>query len=194
MIERFAAERRQVNLAVSLHAATDELRDQLLPVNRRYPLAPLIEACGNYVRQTGRRVSFEWALIAGVNDGADQAQALVKLVKGLTCHVNLIPLNPTSGFTGTATSQVQANAFARILAEAGVTCTIRSRRGIEIDAGCGQLAVKGDVRCPGFESIRSWPLTNSARSRRLIIPRLPRSWYEALTAATSNPLPLSSIS
>ncbi|OGO70071.1 MAG: 23S rRNA (adenine(2503)-C(2))-methyltransferase [Chloroflexi bacterium RBG_19FT_COMBO_62_14] len=146
MIERFAAELRQVNLAVSLHAATDELRDQLLPVNRRYPLAPLIEACGNYVRQTGRRVSFEWALIAGVNDGADQAQALVKLVKGLTCHVNLIPLNPTSGFTGTATSQVQANAFARILAEAGVTCTIRSRRGIEIDAGCGQLAVKGDVR------------------------------------------------
>jgi len=144
MIEKFAAERRQVNLAVSLHAATDDLRDELVPINRRYPLQPLIEACRNYVELTGRRISLEWALISGVNDGVEQARALVHLIEGLTCHVNLIPLNPTSGFGGEAPADSKANEFARILAEAGIPCTIRSRRGIDIRAGCGQLAVQGE--------------------------------------------------
>ena len=144
MIEKFAAERRQVNLAVSLHAATDDLRDELVPINRRYPLQPLIEACRNYVELTGRRISLEWALISGVNDGVEQARALVHLIEGLTCHVNLIPLNPTSGFGGEAPADSKADEFARILAEAGIPCTIRSRRGIDIQAGCGQLAVQGE--------------------------------------------------
>jgi 23S rRNA (adenine2503-C2)-methyltransferase len=143
MIERFAAERRQVNLAVSLHAATDDLRNELIPINRRYPLDSLMQVCHEYVRLTGRRISFEWALIAGVNDGVDQAQALVRLVKNLTCHVNLIPLNPTLGYSGTATAQPKANQFAGVLAVAGIPCTIRTRRGIDIQAGCGQLAVEG---------------------------------------------------
>jgi 23S rRNA (adenine2503-C2)-methyltransferase len=142
MIERFGAERRQVNLAVSLHAATDELRDRLVPINRRYPLETLIRACHDYVEATGRRISLEWALISGVNDGPDQARALVKLVDGLTCHVNLIPLNPTSGYSGDAPARPQTNEFARLLASAGIPCTVRARRGIDIRAGCGQLAVK----------------------------------------------------
>jgi 23S rRNA (adenine2503-C2)-methyltransferase len=142
MIDRFAAERRQVNLAVSLHAATDELRDELVPINRRYPLKTLIQACRNYVELTGRRISLEWALISGVNDGVRQAQALTRLVEGLICHVNLIPLNPTSGFNGRAPAQLQADEFARVLAAGGIPCTIRTRRGIDIQAGCGQLAVE----------------------------------------------------
>jgi 23S rRNA (adenine2503-C2)-methyltransferase len=144
MIDRFAAEHRQVNLAVSLHAATNGLRDQLVPINRRYPLEALIHACHNYWDSTGRRISFEWALVSGVNDGADQAQALVELVRGLTCHVNLIPLNPTLGFIGQAATRPQADEFARVLASAGIPCTIRARRGIDIQAGCGQLAVQAD--------------------------------------------------
>ncbi len=142
MIQKFASERRQVNLAVSLHAATDDLRDQLVPINRKYPLETLIRACHNYVGLTGRRISLEWALISGINDGLDQARALVRLVEGLTCHVNVIPLNPTSGYSGNASAHSQTNDFARVLASAGIPCTIRTRRGIDIQAGCGQLAVK----------------------------------------------------
>lgn len=159
MIEKFAAERRQVNLAVSLHAATDELRNRLVPINRRYPLQTLIQACHKYVELTGRRISLEWALISGVNDDAQQAQALTRLVEGLTCHVNLIPLNPTSGFSGTAPAQLQANEFAHVLASAGIPCTIRTRRGIDIQAGCGQLAVEA-----GAPKIGSQPSGGEARA------------------------------
>ncbi len=140
MIERFTQEHRQVNLAISLHAATNALRDQLLPVNRRYPLEALLPACQRYVAQTHRRISFEWALIANVNDGLEQARALTQLLAGLTCHVNLIPLNPTDGYSGAATSAAAAQAFAELLDRAGIPATLRQRRGIEIQAGCGQLA------------------------------------------------------
>lgn len=140
MIERFTQEGRQVNLAISLHAATNELRDQLLPVNRRYPLEALLSACREYVAHTHRRISFEWALIAQVNDGLEQAQALTRLLAGLTCHVNLIPLNPTQGYPGEATSDAVARAFVEVLDQAGIAATLRQRRGIEIRAGCGQLA------------------------------------------------------
>jgi 23S rRNA (adenine2503-C2)-methyltransferase len=140
MIDRFTQEGRQVNLAISLHAATNELRDQLLPVNRRYPLEALLPACWEYVARTHRRISFEWALIANVNDGLEQARALTHLLAGLTCHVNLIPLNPTQGYVGEPTSAAAARAFAEILDQAGIPATLRQRRGIEIQAGCGQLA------------------------------------------------------
>jgi 23S rRNA (adenine2503-C2)-methyltransferase len=141
-IDRFADERRQINLAVSLHAATDELRSQLLPVNGRYPLAPLFESCRRYVRTTGRRISFEWALMEGINDGPEQAQALGELARGLTCHVNLIPLNPTPGFAAHAASRNRAAAFRDALSAHGIPATIRLRRGIDIQAGCGQLATR----------------------------------------------------
>ncbi len=142
MIRRFTAERRQVNLAISLHAADDTLRSSLLPVNRKYSLEEVLQACRDYVRETHRRVTFEWALIQGVNDTPEQARRLASLLKGLLCHVNLIPLNPTRGYSGKATTAKRARAFQAILEQAGIPTTIRLRRGIEIQAGCGQLTTR----------------------------------------------------
>jgi 23S rRNA (adenine2503-C2)-methyltransferase len=139
-IRRFAAENRQVNLAVSLHATTDEARAAMLPVNDRYPLGELIPACREYVAATGRRITFEWALIRDVNDDDAEAGRLARLLAGLNCHVNVIPLNPTQGYSGEATTAERAAAFREILEQAGISCTIRVRRGIDIAAGCGQLA------------------------------------------------------
>jgi 23S rRNA (adenine2503-C2)-methyltransferase len=141
-LERFTRERRQVNLAVSLHAATDDLRDRLVPINRKYPLDVLMGACRAYIQLTGRRLTFEWALIRDVNDGEDQALALASRVRGLNCHVNLIPLNPTSGYPGQASPRERAAAFRTVLTSRGIPCTVRVRRGLDIDAGCGQLAAK----------------------------------------------------
>jgi len=139
-IRRFAAEKRQVNLAISLHAADDELRASMLPIARKYPLDELFAACRDYATATGRRVTFEWALIRGVNDTPEQAHRLANRLRGLLCHVNIIPLNPTQGYPGQATTRARAKKFKEILEQAGVVCTIRLRRGIEIRAGCGQLA------------------------------------------------------
>ena len=139
MIERFAQERSQVNLAVSLHAATDELRETMLPINKRFPLDMLMQACRAYTEKTHRRISFEWALIEGVNDTADQARLLVRLIKGMLCHVNLIPLNPTRDFAGQASTRDRIAAFRLILDQAGIPNSLRIRRGIDINAGCGQL-------------------------------------------------------
>lgn len=142
MIQRFMEEDRQYNLAVSLHAATDDLRSQLLPVNRRYPLDLLMQVCRAYVGRTHRRITFEWALIEGVNDDVQQAHALTQRIAGMLCHVNLIPLNPTSGYEGEGSAMARAQAFCQVLTEAGISCTIRARKGIEIEAGCGQLATE----------------------------------------------------
>jgi 23S rRNA (adenine2503-C2)-methyltransferase len=142
MIRKFADEKRQVNLAISLHAANDTARSALLPVNRKYPIREVIDACRYYVDQTGRRVTFEWALIRGVNDTPEVAKELASLLKGLMCHVNVIPLNPTQKYPGQATTRERARAFAEVLNQAGIPCTIRIRRGIDIQAGCGQLAAK----------------------------------------------------
>ena len=139
-IRRFADEKRQVNLAISLHAADDAERLAIMPVNRRYKIEDVIEACKYYVAQTGRRVTFEWALINGVNDTPGVAKKLAGRLKGLLCHVNAIPLNPTAGYAGTATDRQRAIQFKGSLEQAGVPCTIRMRRGIDIRAGCGQLA------------------------------------------------------
>jgi 23S rRNA (adenine2503-C2)-methyltransferase len=139
-IRKFTRERRQVNLAVSLHAAEDSLRGSMMPVNRKYNVAELIQACREYVEATGRRITFEWALINGVNDTPEEARKLAALLKGLLCHVNAIPLNPTTGYEGKATTHERANAFKQTLEQYGIPCTIRIRRGIDIQAGCGQLA------------------------------------------------------
>jgi 23S rRNA (adenine2503-C2)-methyltransferase len=145
MIERFAAERRQVNLAVSLHAATDDLRAEMLPINRKYPLAALFAAVRRYYETTHRRVTFEWALIQGKNDTPAQAHALAALAAGMPCHVNVIPLNPTADYAGKAATREAAAAFKAALEQHGITCTIRVRRGIDINAGCGQLATEGEA-------------------------------------------------
>jgi 23S rRNA (adenine2503-C2)-methyltransferase len=142
-INRFADEKRQINLAISLHAANDILRSSLLPMNRKYPIKDLLAACHNYVEKTGRRLTFEWALIQGVNDSPAHAQELGRLLKGLLCHVNVIPLNPTTKYAGKATTRERAEVFKAELEKIGIPCTIRLRRGIEIQAGCGQLASEG---------------------------------------------------
>ena len=139
-IRRFADEKRQVNLAISLHAADDVSRIAMLPINKKYNIDEVIDACRYYVSQTHRRITFEWALINGVNDSPEVAKKLASRLKGLMCHVNAIPLNPTTGYTGQATSRERAAAFKESLQQAGIPCTIRMRRGIDIHAGCGQLA------------------------------------------------------
>jgi 23S rRNA (adenine2503-C2)-methyltransferase len=138
-IRRYADEQRQTPLAVSLHAATDAERDKLIPINQRWPLAELMAACRYYTDKTGRRLTIEWALINGENDTIEQAQALGQLVQGMLCHVNLIPLNPTQGYGGRPSSRQRVEAFQQELAKYGITSTVRVRRGIDIQAGCGQL-------------------------------------------------------
>ncbi len=139
-IKKFADEQRQVNLAISLHAADDAERLEIMPINKRYKIDDVIQACRYYVEKTHRRVTFEWALISGVNDTPEVARRLASRLKGLLCHVNAIPLNPTEGYHGEATDRQRAMAFKEILEQAGIECTIRMRRGIDINAGCGQLA------------------------------------------------------
>jgi 23S rRNA (adenine2503-C2)-methyltransferase len=131
-----------VNLAVSLHAANDQLRDQLIPMNKRYPLDDLMTACGEYLQVKGRRISFEWALIDGMNDRDRDADELARLCRRfhLPAHVNLIPLNPTPGWPTRGSSAVRVREFRQLLEDRGVNATVRRNRGADIDAACGQLA------------------------------------------------------
>ena len=138
-IRRYADEQRQTPLAISLHAATDEERDKLIPINNRWPIAELMDTCRYYIEKTGRRLTFEWALISGENDTIEQARALGNLLHGMLCHVNLIPLNPTADYSGLPSSKERVDAFQAELAHYGVSSTVRVRRGIDIQAGCGQL-------------------------------------------------------
>ncbi len=142
MIRKFTAEQRQVNLAVSLHASDDELRSSLLPVSRKYSIDEVLAACRDYVDKTHRRITFEWALIRDVNDSPEQARKLALRLHGLLCHVNVIPLNPTERYAGKATTRQRAVIFRAELEKLGIPCSIRLRRGIDIQAGCGQLAGK----------------------------------------------------
>jgi 23S rRNA (adenine2503-C2)-methyltransferase len=138
-IRRFADEGLQVKLAISLHAATDDERGALLPVNKRWKLDELLDACRYYIDKTGRRVTFEWALIRGENDTPEQAHALGSLLQRMLCHVNLIPLNVTGGYDGKPSNNTAVDDFIAILEKYGISATVRVRRGIDIDAGCGQL-------------------------------------------------------
>jgi len=138
-IRRLAEEKQPYNLAVSLHGATEEERGALVPVSKRWSLAELIATCRAYGESTGRRIFFEWTLIAGTNDSPAQAERLAALLAGIDAHVNLIPLNPTSGYTGAATAMDAAEQFQRVLMQAGIPSTVRQRRGIDVAAGCGQL-------------------------------------------------------
>jgi 23S rRNA (adenine2503-C2)-methyltransferase len=143
-ILRLAEEKRPLHLAVSLHAATQSERAALVPAARTWPLDELMAACRTYSATTGRRIFYEWTLIEGKNDSPEHARAVGSLLRGLPAQVNLIPLNPTSGYAGTATHGQAARAFQLILAgEFALPSTVRQRRGIDIAAGCGQLAVAG---------------------------------------------------
>lgn len=139
-----------VNLAVSLHAANDTLRDELVPINRRYPIDELMEACAEYLDAKGRRLSFEWALIAGVNDRDSDASELARLTRRfrLPAHVNIIPLNPTPGYPTVGSSPRRVAEFHSRLVDLGVNATVRRNRGTDIDAACGQLAAGQPVAPP----------------------------------------------
>lgn len=139
-IRRLATEVLPINLAVSLHAANDALRDDLVPINRRYPLDVLAEACAEYLTAKHRRLSFEWAMIDGVNDGDRDADELADYARALRAHVNLIPLNPTPGYPTVGSTKERVRAFRDRLVAAGANATIRANRGTDIDAACGQLS------------------------------------------------------
>lgn len=149
-ILRMADEGRPYRLAVSLHGSTEEERAALVPVSERWPLAMLIDACRQYGVATGKRIFFEWTLIAGRNDAPETARQLARLLEGIDAHVNLIPLNPTAGFDGEASSR--GAVFQRILRNAGFPCTFRQRRGIDVAAGCGML--KAERRRRDTTSVR----------------------------------------
>jgi 23S rRNA (adenine2503-C2)-methyltransferase len=139
-IRRFMSERLQVNLAISLHSVDESTRKELLPISKKYPVDELLAVCKEYVDTTKRRITFEWALIQDLNDSTQQATMLARKIKGMLSHVNLIPLNPTKGFPHTGSSQIRAIEFRDVLLNHGISCTLRVKRGVEISAGCGQLA------------------------------------------------------
>ncbi|HUX05472.1 MAG TPA: 23S rRNA (adenine(2503)-C(2))-methyltransferase RlmN [Acidimicrobiales bacterium] len=139
-IERLATEGLPLTLAVSLHAANDATRDELVPLNRRYPLSRLYEACETWITTTSRRLSFEWALIDGVNDTDQAMRELAEYARPLRAHVNVIPLNPTPGYLVRGSSSRRVHEFRQGLEDLGVNVTVRNTRGRSIDAACGQLA------------------------------------------------------
>jgi 23S rRNA (adenine2503-C2)-methyltransferase len=143
-MRRLAQERLPVTLAVSLHAPDDTLRNELVPLNRRYPLAEVLAAAREYLAASGRRLSFEYAMIGGLNDAPAQADALARRLRGFSpaAHVNLIPLNPTPGFGMPASPPWRVAAFAERLRQGGVGATVRRNRGTDIDAACGQLRTR----------------------------------------------------
>ena len=141
-IRRLTERPLPVNLAVSLHAANDQLRNELVPINKRYPIDELMSACADYLAVKGRRLSFEWAMIDGVNDRGSDAAELAKLCRRfhLPAHVNLIPLNPTPGYPTVGSPLKRVHDFRDMLETLGVNATVRRNRGTDIDAACGQLA------------------------------------------------------
>ena len=145
-INRFAEEKRPYNLAVSLHGASEDQRSALIPISKKWPIEQLIAACRSYATMTNRKIFIQWTLIAGKNDSLEIAQQLSSLLQGINVHINLIPLNITDGYAGTATANKAAQQFQRILRDAGHACTFRQRRGIDVAAGCGQLRVEKKER------------------------------------------------
>ncbi|MDF1516145.1 MAG: 23S rRNA (adenine(2503)-C(2))-methyltransferase RlmN [Anaerolineae bacterium] len=144
-IRRLADEPVPIKLALSLHAASDALRDDLMPINRRYPLASLWLALRDYTTKTGRRVFLEWLMIKGVNDAPRDARDLVGWAGDLPVHVNLIHINPSELFTGEPSSEVAISEFTAVLDQAGIPHTVRQRRGVTIQAGCGQLRRRQNI-------------------------------------------------
>ncbi len=138
-IDRMVDELPQVNLAISLHAPGDDLRNELVPINRKWPVEVVIEAGRRFARQTGRRVSLEYVMIDAMNDSDEQAARLGELARGWMSHVNLIPLNPTPGSRWSGSPAGRIARFRAVLRAAGVPVTVRDTRGREIDAACGQL-------------------------------------------------------
>ena len=141
-IERLSAEGLPVNLAISLHAPDDTLRSSMIPVNRKYPIAAIVGAARAHAERTGRRTSYEYVLLQGINDSPEQAQRLATVVGRHLSHINLIPMNPIDGSPMAPPTKARAQAFQSILQTAGISTTIRATRGLDIDAACGQLRAR----------------------------------------------------
>lgn len=146
-INRIAEEFPQVNLAISLHAPNDEIRGRIMPMNKRYNVGDIIAASKEYTDKTGRRITFEYALIDGVNDSIAMAKELAELLRGMLCHVNLIPLNKVDETGLEASAKATAIKFKEILESKGIPATIRRELGSDIDAACGQLRLAGNGSC-----------------------------------------------
>lgn len=138
----FAKDFPQVNLAVSLHAPNDTIRDKIMPINKRYPLEELLAASRTYVAETGRRITFEYALVKGINDGEKNAKELAEKLKGINCHVNLIPLNQVKETGLHGSERKETEQFREVLERHGIQVTVRRELGSDIDAACGQLRLK----------------------------------------------------
>ena len=145
-LEKLAAEEFMPNLAISLHATTDEQRSQLVPINRKYTLDDLIATCAQFPVAKRRRITFEYVMLAGVNDTPEDARRLVRLLSGIKAKVNLLPLNEAAGIPFSRPADDRVNAFARVLADRGVVVSVRRSRGRDIRAACGQLLVEGEKR------------------------------------------------
>ena len=156
-IEKLANEGIPIRLAISLHGATNEVRNQIMPINKRYPLEVLIPAIEKFREQHGRMVTLEFILIDGVNDGLDQARALVKIAKRLHAHVNCIPYNKVEGLEWKRPGITRQNKFVQVLKDANVSVTIRREKGHSINAACGQLRLKKELEMAEQESIPSSP-------------------------------------
>ena len=148
-LERLAREPLMPNLAISLHAPSDIQRGELVPINKKYGIAEIIEACRSFPLRRRSRITFEYVLLAGVNDSADDARRLAELLAGLKAKVNLIPLNAAAGIPFDRPSDAAINRFGKILADRGVTVSVRKSRGRDIRAACGQLIVEGQKKSPG---------------------------------------------
>lgn len=144
-IRKLATACRQVNLALSLHATNDISRNKLVPTNEFFTIENIFDACQYHIRKTKRRLTIEYAMINGVNDSAKDAERLAVLLKKMLCHVNLIPLNPTSGYSKQPSPRSVIRQFEQTLAKFGVSSTIRLRRGIDVAAGCGQLSLSKEL-------------------------------------------------
>ena len=141
-IDRLAEEKLQLTLSVSLHAPTDEIRNTIMPVNKAYPTEELLQACRRYYEKTNRRISFEYAMIGGVNDTEEAAKILIKRLKGLPAHMNLIPLNHVEESPLKPSTRQAVQRFQAILEQSGIPATVRRTLGSDIDASCGQLRRK----------------------------------------------------
>ena len=148
MFNLFAEDCPQVNLAISLHATTDEVRTSMMPINKMFPIDKLLEAAKEYTKKTNRRITFEYTMVNGVNDSDEDAERLVKLLKGMLCHVNVIPLNKVEGNGFDTVSRERAKEFAGYLESHGIPATVRRELGADIDAACGQLRLKSREIAP----------------------------------------------
>ncbi len=149
-LRKFMLEPLQLGLAISLHAPNDDLRSRIMPVNRKYSLVQLIPACRDYAKQTGRRVTFEYVMLAGINDSVAHAQELAGLLRGMLCHVNLIPMNPTADSDLKRPDGQRLRAFQHVLEGSGVPATVRDTQGADIQAACGQLRTKFEDEGPSI--------------------------------------------